>query len=290
MPWPLLKVGTRLGDKSAPEYEVVEELGGGAFGRVFKVQSLNVESEVHAFKTLHDDAGLDPSLQEYKALFKREADIWIGLEHHDHLVQATSYREFPNQNGRPFLVLEYIRGKNLRSVLGSRSVLADERAAHEGGHLAPVQALDYAVGICRGMANVRRQENPDLKLIHRDLSPDNVLIEATGNRAKVADFGISKYQGEKTGGHWVGKTPYIAPECTVPFGVGTDRSEAVDWRSDLYSFGVMFYRMLSGSFPIKFNNDDDLFSIMIKKRGQPRPLRDCLPADVLGLPGASRPW
>jgi len=215
--------------------------------------------------------GLSPSVQDQKKLFKREAEIWIGLEEHPNLVPAYAYYEFPDQNNRPFLSMKYVQGRSLQAIL-----------AREGGYLAPLQALDYAVGVCEGMANVRHKAKPDLALIHRDISPDNVLIEANGNRAEVTDFGISKYEGEKTGGHIVGKLAYMAPEYARMAGLGTVRIEDIDRRVDIYSFGVMLYQLLSGAFPIV--SSGDRFSWMNEKRSPPRPLRERLPPDAAGIP------
>ena len=133
-------------------------------------------------------------------------------------------------NDRPYLVMEYIAGQRLTSLI------------RQHGTLDPERAVDLAVQMCRSLREAHR-----LGIVHRDLKPDNILVtvDEDGELVKVVDFGLvtrSGATGEDTGeGMLVGTPRYMAPEQMG--------NRSVDARADIYSLGLLIYRMLTGGWP-----------------------------------------
>ena len=131
-------------------------------------------------------------------------------------------------NGRPYIVFEYIEGRTLK------------RRIQEEGRLPVDEAVAYAIEIGRGLTAAHAR-----KLVHRDVKPQNVLIDPEG-RAKVTDFGIARsleQKGMTATGRVLGTTDYVSPEQAM--------GEDVDERSDVYSLGVVLYEMLTGDVPFQ---------------------------------------
>src|SRR6476659_10009805 len=154
--------------------------------------------------------------------FRREARTAARLSH-PNLVGVIDAGE---DDGRPYIVFEYIEGRTLK------------RRLQEEGRLPVDEAVAYAIEIGRGLtaAHARR-------LVHRDVKPQNVLIDPDG-RAKVTDFGIARSlekKGMTATGRVLGTTDYVSPEQAM--------GQAVDPRSDIYSLGVVLYEMLIGQVP-----------------------------------------
>src|SRR5207248_10428448 len=135
----------------------------------------------------------------------------------------------------PYLVLEYVHGENLRNVT---RILADE-----GERLAPDLAVRIAIEVLHGLDHAHRAKdgrNKPMNLVHRDLSPDNVMITFDGD-VKVLDFGIAKAEGRATHtqfGILKGKVQYMSPEQALGW--------PVDARSDLYAVGLLLTETLTG--------------------------------------------
>ena len=212
-----------------PQFEIVEMLGKGGMGAVYKARQPNLDRYV-ALKILLPEVGKDPAFAER---FMREARALAKLNH----PSIVAVYEFGEVDGLYYFVMEYVDGANLRQTLAA-------------GGLTPPEALAIVPQICDAL-----QFAHDAGVVHRDIKPENILIDKQG-RVKVADFGLAKLLGvdrenssvEKpftlTGTHQVmGTLHYMAPEQM-------QGSSAVDHRADIYSLGVVFYEMLTGELPI----------------------------------------
>jgi eukaryotic-like serine/threonine-protein kinase len=172
-----------------------------------------------AVKLLHREISEEADQLER---FRREARAAARLSH-PNLVSVIDAGE---DGGRPYIVFEYVEGETLK-----------RRIQQEGG-LEPDEAVAYAIEIGRGLTAAHSR-----KLVHRDVKPQNVLIDLDG-RAKVTDFGIARSlesKGLTATGRVLGTTDYVSPEQAM--------GEDVDERSDVYSLGVVLYEMLSGDVP-----------------------------------------
>lgn len=206
-----------------PQLEILELLGQGGMGAVYKVRQRALDRIV-ALKILPSQVAADPSFAER---FHREARALARLGH-PHIVgvydsgQAGEYYYF---------LMEFVDGVNLRQSIASQQ-------------LSPSQALAVIPQICEAL-----QYAHDMGVVHRDIKPENILLDRQG-RVKIADFGLAKllHQAddlhELTGSHQVMGTPrYMAPEQL-------EGTRHVDHRADIYSLGVVFYEMLTGELPL----------------------------------------
>jgi serine/threonine protein kinase len=223
-------VDRRLDDSNAAwlgkivdgRYKVMEVLGRGGMGVVYRVEHLRM-GKVAAMKVLHRDLVADSDVVHR---FEREASA-VSQLHHPHTVQVF---DFGTAQGALYLIMEYVRGLDLGSIIGRDGPMPWKRAA-------PVLAQ-----ICGALA-----EAHDLGIVHRDLKPENVLITRTGNGrdyAKVLDFGLAKLEQNRaattaTDRQQIVGTPYfMSPEQI--------RGDDVDARSDIYSFGALMFECLTG--------------------------------------------
>ncbi len=203
-------------------YKVMEVIGRGGMGVVYRVEHLRM-GKVAAMKVLHRDLVGDPDVVQR---FEREASA-VSRLHHPHTVQVF---DFGTAQGALYLIMEYVRGLDLGSIISRDGPLLWKRAA-------PLLAQ-----ICGALA-----EAHDLGIVHRDLKPENVLITRTGNDrdyAKVLDFGLAKLEENRalttaTDRQQIVGTPYfMSPEQI--------RGDDVDARSDIYSFGALMFECLTG--------------------------------------------
>lgn len=170
-------------------------------------------------------------------LFKREARIAAAIDHPN----VVRLIEFGEEAERYFLAMEYIRGRDLTSLLG-----ADE-SAREG--LSFELALFIGLETARGLGfahRLRDERDAPLQIVHRDISPGNVMVGYDGS-VKVLDFGVARMnenEGVRTQtGTLRGKFAYMSPEQTLGFGV--------DARSDVFALGTLLYEMLTGANPFR---------------------------------------
>jgi|GEM_PF-1029747 len=212
--------------KTIGNYEILRELAQGGMGVVYLATQPALEREV-VIKSLRRGLADDASLEER---FRREAQA-AGAIHHQNTVAVYDCFAW---RGERFIVQEYVAGEDLAAVL--RIVRRIEPA------IAGLIALEIA----RGLEEVHAQT-----VVHRDLKPGNILIGRAGE-VKIADFGIALEQ-RKTAltqvGHAVGTPGYMSPE--------QHRGERADQRSDIFSFGVLLYEMLTGTVPFQQPDDDD---------------------------------
>lgn len=210
-----------LGDAMSKigHYEIVKELGRGGMGVVFKASEPSLGRFV-AIKMLGDQVLQDENI---RARFIREAQSAAKLNH-PNIVQVYYVGE---EDGKPFFAMEFVEGVDLGRVIATERQLQAEHAAHV--------ILQAALGL--GKAH-------GLGIVHRDIKPANILINSDG-LVKVADFGIAHITDEKlTGtGHMLGTMGYFSPEVC--------KGDPIDGRSDLFSLGIVFFEMLTGSTPFK---------------------------------------
>jgi serine/threonine protein kinase len=206
-----------------PQLEIVELLGQGGMGAVYKVRQRDLDRWA-ALKVLSDEVAHDPDFAER---FQREARA-LALLGHQHIVIVY---EFGQRDGVYFLLMEYIDGVTLRQAI-------------RAGHISSKDALSIVMQICDALQFAHEEG-----VVHRDIKPENILIDKRG-RVKIADFGLAKLLGGSvdvrtlTGTHQVMGTPaYMAPEQM-------EGTRGVDHRADIFSLGVVFYELLTGELPL----------------------------------------
>jgi serine/threonine-protein kinase len=201
-------------------FRLEEKLGSGGMSTVYRAFDETLERPV-AIKAMHREYSQVPDQLER---FRREARSAAALSH-PHVVTVIDAGE---DDGHPFIVLEYVEGETLKERI--RRV----------GPLPTAEAVAYAIEIGRALEAAH-----GARLVHRDIKPQNVLIDLRG-RAKVTDFGIARsleQEGMTQAGRVLGTTDYVSPEQAL--------GEAVTEQSDLYSLGVCLYEMLVGSPPFR---------------------------------------
>ena len=235
-------------------YRVLEHVASGGMGEVYRGMMETVDGlrkEV-ALKLVRETHAHEP---DFASLFVDEAKVAMTLSHAN-IVQAFDVGRIDQ---RWFLAMEYVQGTDLRALL-------DVVSARTPPLLARPDALFIVLEVLKGLDYAHRRKGLDgepLHLVHRDISPSNVLISVEGE-VKIADFGIAKsalHHKHSTAGTVKGKVPYLSPEQL--------RGQAVDARADLFAVGAMLYEMLTG---MRLVPDRGLASIpMMLDRSFPRP-------------------
>ncbi|HEV3041411.1 MAG TPA: protein kinase [Candidatus Angelobacter sp.] len=232
-------------------YEIVEELGRGAMGLVYKALDPTIGRTV-ALKTMRLDVhGLET--EDMLRRFRNEARA-AGLLNHPNVVTIYDAGE---QDGIFYIAMEYIEGTTLHAVLLEKRVLAPEEVIELSRHMC--KGLDYA---------------HSHGIIHRDIKPANIMITNNGT-VKIMDFGIAKAGGGMTNtGQVLGTPNYMSPEQV--------KGKPLDGRSDLFSFGVILYEMITGEKPFVGQNVTTIiYKIVNESPISPRDL------DVTVHPGLS---
>lgn len=213
--------------KTIGRYEVVDVIGLGAMGAVYKAFDPLIKRTL-AIKTLRVDVSRDS--EEYQTFIKRfyrEARI-SGALSHSNIVTLFDIGEL--ESGVPFLVMEYVEGETIEALLEKGHPFKPEKVVGLISQVA--SALDYA---------------HSQQVIHRDIKPSNLILH-DGDRMKVTDFGIAKLVGQEMtqAGQLLGTPSYMSPEQAM--------GEPLDGRSDIFSLGVVAFEMMSGAQPFPGKN------------------------------------
>lgn len=227
-------------------YHILKKLGSGGMGEVYLAEDTELRRKV-ALKFFTPPS---PGAAEAKTRFKQEAQLAASLNHPN----IVTIYEVDEWEGKPYIAMEYVEGKTLREVIESA-----------GGSPLPIErALDIAAQVCEGLKEAHRNG-----ITHRDLKPDNILIDKNG-RVKILDFGLAKLKGAvkiTKDSTRMGTPGYMSPEQIT--------GAEVDHRSDIFSFGVILYEMLSGKLPFAGERDISIFYSILNE--DPRPLSQYRP-------------
>jgi len=229
--------GSDLGDR----YHVVQRLGEGGMGEVYLVRDRELDRDV-ALKVIRVDLASHPTILER---FKREIQLSSNVTHKNVL----RVYDLGEAGGVKFLTMQYVDGQDLSTVM------------RRDGRLPLPRVVDIFRQICEGL-----QAAHDQGVIHRDLKPQNILIDSKG-RVLIADFGLAKsvsYGTLTEAGKVIGTPHYMSPEQV--------KGIALDQRSDIYSLGIILYEMLTGSLPF---TGSSAYEVMIQRTTRtPRPASD----------------
>jgi len=225
------------GSTLAGRYEVIEDLGKGGMARVYKAFDKEIEEEV-ALKLLKPEIVADENTIKR---FRNELKFARRIAHKN----VCRMYDLNKEGGIYFIIMEYVPGEDLKSSIKRM------------GPLSSGKAIFIAKQVCEGLAEAHR-----LGVVHRDLKPQNIMIDRDGN-ARIMDFGIArsiKAKGITEEGMMIGTPDYMSPEQA--------EGKETDHCSDIYSLGVILYEMVTGTIPFE---GDTPISIAIKhKTDKPR--------------------
>ncbi len=214
-----LKVLTK-GSLFAGKYKVIEELGRGGMGIVYKAEDTKLKRRI-ALKFLPAELTRDPDARER---FIQEAQAASALDHPN---ICTIHEIEDTEAGQMYIAMACYEGESLKEKI-ARGLLEVE------------EAIDIAIQIAQGLAKAHQKD-----IVHRDIKPANIMITGEGV-AKILDFGLAKLAGQvrlTRTGTTMGTVAYMSPEQA--------RGEAVDHRTDIWSLGIVLYEMLTGELPFK---------------------------------------
>jgi Tol biopolymer transport system component len=233
-----IPAGTKLGP-----YEIQSQIGAGGMGEVYRARDSRLGREV-AIKILPESFATDA---ERLRRFEQESQAVAALNHPNIL----AIYDVGTRDGSPYLVSELLEGESLRALL-------------EKGPIPQRKAIEYAVQIANGLAAAH-----DKGIVHRDLKPDNLYVCRDG-RVKILDFGLAKMAAKETpgvdgatmtqhtaAGVVMGTASYMAPEQV--------RGGQVDARTDMFSFGVVLYEMLSGKRAFQRDSAPETMTAILKE-------------------------
>lgn len=236
--------------KTISHYKITERLGGGGMGIVYKAEDTRLHRTV-ALKFLPPAFSIDA---EAKTRFIREAQTASALQHSN---ICTIHEIDETDDGQLFICMDYYSGETLKKKI-------------EHGPFELEQAIDIIIQVAQGLASAHEAGE-----IHRDIKPANIMITEKGE-VKIVDFGLAKFSGQTQLtqiGTTVGTINYMSPEQAAGFDV--------DYRTDIWSLGVVFYEMLTGQPPFRGEYDQAIiYSILNEEPEKPSLLNAAIPDEV----------
>jgi tetratricopeptide (TPR) repeat protein/predicted Ser/Thr protein kinase len=237
----------------AGRYKIVTELGKGGMGKVYRAIDQKIDEEV-AIKLIKPEIAADKKTIER---FGNELKMARKIAHRN----VCKMYYLGEEKGAHFITMEYVPGEDLKSMI------------RMSGQLSTGMAIKVAKQVCDGLTEAHR-----LGVIHRDLKPNNIMIDKSGE-ARIMDFGIArllKAKGITGAGIMIGTPEYMSPEQV--------EGKEVDQRSDIYSLGIILYEMVTGRVPFE---GDTPFTIGMKHKGEvpqdPKKWNAQIPEDLNGL-------
>ncbi|HJQ25886.1 MAG TPA: protein kinase [Blastocatellia bacterium] len=231
---------TTIINATLPHYRIISALGAGGMGRVYLAEDTRLRRKV-ALKLL--DIGLTTNPQ-LRARFVREAQLASALDHPN----ICTVHEIGEAAGQPFIAMQYVEGQSLKQVIAGRPL-----------------TLDSLLAIALQVADALSAAH-EAGIVHRDIKSSNIIVTPRG-QAKVLDFGLAKLVAEASDateltqtGAVMGTPAYMSPEQA--------RGERVDHRSDIFSFGVVLFEMVTGRVPFKEKSQHETLNAIIH---QPHP-------------------
>jgi len=222
------------GTTFAERYQIIEELGKGGMGKVYKVLDKDIKEKV-ALKLLSPEIASDEKTIER---FSNELKLARKISHRN----VCRMYDLGKEEGTQYITMEYVPGEDLK------------RLVRKVGQLSAGKTIFIAKQVCEGLEEAHR-----LGVVHRDLKPQNIMVDEEGN-ARIMDFGIArslKAKGVTGSGMMIGTPEYMSPEQA--------EVKEIDQRSDIYSLGVILYEMVTGQVP--FEGETPL-SIAMKHKSQ----------------------
>jgi len=222
------------GSTFAGRYQIIEELGKGGMGKVYRVLDKKLKEEI-ALKLIKPEIAKDKKTLER---FHNELKLARKISQRN----VGRMYELMEEDGTHFITMEYVPGEDVRSSI------------RRFGQLTIGKSISIAKQICEGLAEAHR-----LEVVHRDLKSNNIMIDKEGN-VRIMDFGIARSLESKgiTGaGVMIGTPEYMSPEQV--------EGNEIDQRSDIYSLGVILYEMLTGKLPFE---GDTPFTVGVKQKSE----------------------
>jgi len=223
--------------KTISHYKILEKLGEGGMGVVYKAQDIKLDRLV-ALKFLPKHLLCD---SETKIRFEQEAKAASALDHPN----ICTIHEIDEVEGECFISMAYIEGESIKNLLKEKTLSLKE-------------VLDITIQVCEGLVVAHEKG-----IVHRDIKSDNIMLTSRG-QVKIMDFGLAKLRGAtkltKTGST-LGTMPYMSPEQV--------QGIEVDKRSDIFSFGVVLYEMITGQLPFKGEHEAAIIYSIINETPEP---------------------
>ncbi len=248
---PVLELTT--GSTFAGRYQIIEELGHGGMGKVYKVFDTDIKEKI-ALKLLRPEIALDKETVER---FSNELKLARKISHRN----VCRMFDLGKAEGTTFITMEFVPGEDLKKFI------------RKSGQVGAGRAVSIAKQVCEGLAEAHH-----LGVVHRDLKPQNIMVDEDGN-ARIMDFGIARSlrgKGITGAGVMIGTPEYMSPEQV--------EGKEADQRSDIYSLGIILYEMLTGRVPFE---GDTPFTIGVKQKSEaprdPRQLNAQIPEDLSHL-------